>query len=100
MTAGKEARTRTAIGAASASVATAAIELARERLGTLVGKTVAILGAGKMGRTAVRRLKDEGVANIIIVNRTHARAAALLAEIGYGSALDFSDLSDALVAAD
>ena len=100
MTAGKEARTRTAIGAASASVATAAIELARERLGTLVGKTIAILGAGKMGRTAVRRLKDEGVANIIIVNRTHARAAALLAEIGYGSALDFSDLSEALVAAD
>ena len=100
MTAGKDARTLTTIGKASASVATAAIDLATKHLGTLAGKTVAIVGAGKMGRTAVRRLKAEGVADLIIVNRSHAPAAALLAEVGFGSVLDFSHLSEALDVAD
>lgn len=100
MTAGKEARSKTTIGASSASVATAAVEIAKTTLGGLLGKTVAIVGAGKMGRAAVLRLRDEGVKQVIVANRTHVRTRALLDEIGFGDAVDFAKLDDALARAD
>ncbi|HMD02054.1 MAG TPA: glutamyl-tRNA reductase, partial [Candidatus Baltobacteraceae bacterium] len=49
--AGKAARTQTHIGGESVSVATAAVDLAKQTLGDLHGKTVLVVGAGKMGTT-------------------------------------------------
>ncbi len=46
---GKRARTETAIGRGTASVSHAAVEMAVERLGTLVGRRVLVVGAGEMG---------------------------------------------------
>ncbi|MHB8177518.1 MAG: glutamyl-tRNA reductase [Vulcanimicrobiaceae bacterium] len=98
--AGKTARSKTCIGQESASVATAAIDLARARLGSLVGRKVLVVGAGKMGRTAGKRLYHEGVAELVIMNRTFERAQALVDEIGFGKALSLEHVSVSLVHAD
>ena len=98
--AGKEARSHTRIGGDSVSVATAAIDLVRERLGTVAGKTVLVVGAGKMGMTAAKRLRTEGCAELLVVNRTHAKAAAVVAELGVGTAVEMPSLVDALRRAD
>jgi glutamyl-tRNA reductase len=97
--AGKAARSQTAIGDDSVSIATAAIELAKQHVGTLTGKTVVVVGAGKMGTTAAKRLKSEG-AELILVNRSPERAAELIAKLGTGRAGELPTLTQALVAAD
>ncbi len=100
LNAGKHARTQTSIGDESASIATAAIEAAKVRLGSLDGRSILIIGAGKMGRTAVRRLRSEGAAHLIVTNRSISRAQELIDEVGFGEAVEMPGLTDALAAAD
>src|ERR1700736_2878281 len=63
--AGKAARTHTAISDDSVSIASAAVAYAKEHVGTLEGKSILVIGAGKMGGLAARRLKAEGAADIM-----------------------------------
>jgi len=98
--AGKIARAKTHIGSESVSIATAAVEAARVRLGTLEGKSVLVVGAGKMGRAAVKRLRQEGAVRVIVTNRTLARSRELIEEAGFGEAVEMPELSDALAVAD
>ncbi len=101
LSAGKAARTRTRIGSDSTSIATAAIELARRRVGTLADKTIAIVGAGKMGSLAAKRLRrEEGCGDLLIVNRSQSRARELVDELQAGEALEFPGLGRALERAD
>ncbi len=100
MSAGKTARTQTRIGDESVSIATAAIELASEQLGALRDRTVVIIGAGKMGRTAAKRLRLEGTRNLIVGNRTMQHAQDVIGELGFGHAVELPALLDALTAAD
>ncbi|HTU83232.1 MAG TPA: glutamyl-tRNA reductase [Candidatus Acidoferrales bacterium] len=97
---GKTARSQTAIGSESVSVAGAAVEAARTRLGTLAGRSIVIVGAGKMGRTAVRRLRQEGAAHVIVANRTLANARDVVRDAGFGEAIDVTDLGRAVATAD
>jgi glutamyl-tRNA reductase len=98
--AGKTARAQTQIGGASASVATAAVAAARCRLGTLEGKAILVVGAGKMGRTAVKRLRLEGAARVIVASRTRSRSRDLVADAGFGEAMEMPELVDAISLAD
>jgi glutamyl-tRNA reductase len=98
--AGKEARSTTGIGGESVSVATAAIDLAKVKLGELAGKTVLVVGAGKMGATAAKRLRLEGCAELLIANRTRERARNVVESLGTGTALELPVLVDALRRAD
>jgi glutamyl-tRNA reductase len=100
LNAGKAARSRTRIGEESTSVATAAIQMAKAHLGTLDGACVVVVGAGKMGRTAVRRLRGEGAANLIVTNRSMSNAQELIAEVGFGQAIEMPGLGDAVASAD
>ncbi len=100
LNAGKNARSQTPIASESASVATAAVDAAKERLGSLEGRTIVVVGAGKMGRVAVRRLREEGAAKLIVTNRTIARARELVVEAGFGEAIEMPELVDALAQAD
>jgi len=100
LNAGKHARSQTSIGDESTSISTAAIEAAKARLGSLNGRTVVVIGAGKMGRTAVRRLRNEGAEHLIVTNRSISRAQELIAEVGFGEAVEMPDLPDALASAD
>ncbi|MGA8532527.1 MAG: glutamyl-tRNA reductase [Candidatus Tumulicola sp.] len=98
--AGKTARAQTRIGEESSSIATAAVDAAKARLGSLAGKSIVVIGAGKMGRSALKRLRQEGAAHVIVTNRTVARARELIVEAGFGEAMELPGLVDALAAAD
>src|SRR5579863_8281522 len=78
LTAGKAARATTRIGGESVSMATAAVQAARARLGSLDGTTILVVGAGKMGRNAVNRLRQQGAARVIVANRTLSRSRELV----------------------
>jgi glutamyl-tRNA reductase len=70
----KKVRTETRIGSASVSIASVAAELARKIFGSLAGKTVLIVGAGKMSDLAARHLIQQGATTLLVSNRTEARA--------------------------
>ncbi len=98
--AGKRARSTTAIGRHSASIATAAIELADDRLQGIAAHPVLVLGAGPMGRSALHRLRELRVADVAIASRRPARAQALAAEMHHGRAIKMQHLAEAIARAD
>ena len=79
-TVAKKVRSETEIGSSSVSIASVAVDLARKIFGTLQGKTVLLVGAGKMSSLAARHLIQQGASNILVANRTKERAEALAAE--------------------
>jgi len=97
--AGKRARSETGIGQGTASVSFAAVAMAAQHLGTLEGRRAVVLGAGDMGSSMAESLAAAGVSDLVIANRTHARARALATAVG-GRAVRFADLAAELVAAD
>lgn len=76
-TVAKKVRNETSIGISSISIASVAVDLARKIFGSLQGKTVLLMGAGKMGELAARSLIQQGAATIYLCNRTYERAVAL-----------------------
>lgn len=73
-TVAKKVRSETQIGSSSVSIASVAVDLARKIFGSLAGKHVLLVGAGKMSELAVRHLIQQGATDIFIANRTEARA--------------------------
>ena len=86
----KRVRSETDIGENAVSVSYAAVELAREIFGSLAGKRVLLIGAGKMAESAARHLRRSGVSDILVANRTRARADALAEEF-QGRAIDYQN---------
>ena len=95
----KRVRSETDIGQSAVSVSYAAIELAREIFGSLSGKTVLVVGAGKMSESAARHLRRGGVSEILVTNRTRARAEAMADEF-QGRVVDYEKLFAALADVD
>jgi glutamyl-tRNA reductase len=75
----KRVRSQTGIGRSSVSVSTAAVELAREIFGSLAGKKVMLIGAGKMSELAARHIHASGSGQIFVTNRSNDRAEELAA---------------------
>jgi len=100
LAAGKAARAQTHIGGESVSIATAAVDAARTQLGALSGASILVIGAGKMGRTAVNRLRGEGANRVVVANRTIARSRDVVADAGVGETVEMSEIAEALAAAD
>ena len=73
----KRVRTETRIGASAVSISYAAVELARKIFGDLGGKSVMLVGAGEMAELAAEHLVGQGVAEVIVANRTLQRAVNL-----------------------
>jgi glutamyl-tRNA reductase len=80
-------------------VSTVAVDLAHQVFGKLDGKSVLVVGAGKMSRLAARHLHASGVTHLVVTNRSPERADALAAEID-GIAKPWADLDKLLVDAD
>jgi glutamyl-tRNA reductase len=95
----KKVRTETSIGASAVSVASVAVELAKRIFGSLNGKHVYLVGAGKMSELAARHLLAHGAASIFVANRTHERAV-VLAEKFHGEAILFEQLYETCDRAD
>lgn len=87
----KRVRTETEVGSSSVSIASVAVELAKKIFGTLQGKNVFIIGAGKMSELAARHLIAHGCASIFVSNRTYERAVGLAHKFD-GQAIKFDDL--------
>jgi len=87
----KRVRSETQIGSSSVSIASVAVELARKIFGSLEGKKVLLVGAGKMSEQAARHLLAQGAGAVLVANRTHERAAQLAQRFG-GRAIQFDDL--------
>ena len=96
---GRRVRRETALGASAVSVSFAAVELAKKIFGPLEGKTIFILGAGKMSELAARHLVSSGANSILVANRTDERARELALAFG-GAPVPFADLFEHLGRAD
>jgi glutamyl-tRNA reductase len=92
---GKRARTETSISRGTASVSQAAVELAQARLGSLIDRSVLVLGAGEIGVSMATSLHHAGVTNILVANRTRSRGASLAARVG-GTTVALHELATAL----
>jgi glutamyl-tRNA reductase len=94
----RRVRRETEIARNPVSISSVAIEYARKIFEGFEGRTVLIVGAGKMADLAARALRGQG-AELLVTNRTPGRAEELAARIG-GRVHPFDDLGGALMRAD
>ena len=102
--AAKKARSETGIGSNSVSIASVAVDLARKIFGSLEGRTVFLVGAGKMSEIAARHLVAAGRRRTILVSNRTAERARRMAEEFPGAVvpevIEFAQLYDAASRAD
>jgi glutamyl-tRNA reductase len=96
---GKRVRTETTIGEGGASVPSVAVDLARDLLGDLRERSVAIIGAGETSELTARALHDQGAAAVFFANRRADRARSIAARFG-GEVVALEDLPAQLERAD
>jgi glutamyl-tRNA reductase len=85
----KRVRSETGIGQMAVSVSYAAVELARKIFGALNGRTIMIVGAGKMSELAARHLRRSGASHVFVTNRTHERAVEM-AKLFQGTPVEYT----------
>ena len=66
--AGRKVRAQTAIGESPASVSSAAAALAEQVFGSLEGRSILLLGAGKVSEQAARNLRSRGAEIALVAN--------------------------------
>jgi glutamyl-tRNA reductase len=71
--AGRKVRAQTAIGQSPASVSAAAAALAEQVFGSLEGRSILLLGAGKVSDQAARNLRSRGAEITLVANRKTER---------------------------
>ncbi|WP_407422388.1 glutamyl-tRNA reductase [Methanobrevibacter sp.] len=96
---GQVVRNKTNINKGSVSIGSAAVDLAEKHLGDLTGKSVLVVGAGKMGKLVAKALAEKNLNAIFVANRTFYVAVELAEDLD-GTAILFSQLDDYLVNAD
>ncbi|MES2721438.1 MAG: glutamyl-tRNA reductase [Pseudomonadota bacterium] len=97
--AAKQVRTDTAIGVSPVSIGFAAVTLARQVFESLQNTPVLLVGSGEMNTLVARHLREQGVTDLMVVNRTFAHAETLAQSV-LGEALPWSELGAALARAD
>lgn len=95
---GKRVHTETGIDRAGASLVSVALDRAEQRIGSLDGRSVLVVGAGSMGALAATTLARRGAA-VVVSSRTEAHAARLADSVD-GRAAALADLPTELSAAD
>lgn len=93
-------RTETRLSEGKVSIASVAVgDFAKKIFDHFDDKMVLVIGAGEMAEETLRYLKDEGVRNIVVVNRSPERAERVAAEWG-GRAAPWFELESWLGRAD
>lgn len=96
---GRKVRSNTGIGRKVTSVSRAAVAMATERLGSLEGRSICVLGAGEMSEGMTVALRDAGTSRIVISNRTVERATPLAAKVG-GEVVPLDQLTNTIAQID
>ena len=96
---GKRVRTETGLDRNAVSISYAAVEKAKQVFGSLKGRTVLVVGAGKMSGLALGYLMDNGVTTVVVSNRSYDRALELAQKVG-GEAVRLNRLYEELKTAD
>ncbi|WP_030457852.1 glutamyl-tRNA reductase [Kitasatospora sp. NRRL B-11411] len=98
---GKRAHSETGIDKAGQSLVTFGLEQVAAGAGPIAGKRALVVGAGSMSSLAAATLVRSGVTDLLIANRTPARAERLVEILG-GAArtLDFAKVPQALADVD
>ena len=97
--AGKRVRTDTAIAESPGTTSSAAAALAAQVFGDLTGSQIAIVGAGKIGTLAARRLLKRGAQLTFVANRSSVRGEQLTEWLG-GVSLPLERIGEALETVD
>ena len=95
---GKRVHSETGIDKAGASLVSVSLDRAEERIGSLAGRPVLVVGAGSMGAQAATTLARRGAA-VTVSSRTPAHAERLAASVE-GRAAELADLPAEVAAAD
>jgi glutamyl-tRNA reductase len=95
---GKRVHSETGIDKAGASLVSVSLDRAEERIGSLAGRPVLVVGAGSMGALAATTLARRGAA-VTVSSRTPAHAERLAVSVE-GRAADLADLPAEIAAAD
>jgi len=88
---GKRVHGETGINDHAASVSYVAVKLSQDLFGSLKGRSVMVLGAGKMSELALQHLKEQGAKRVLVANRSRERACQL-AERFDGSVINFKEM--------
>lgn len=95
----KRVRTETGIAASAVSISYAAVELAKRIFSDFSKHKAMLIGAGEMAELAALHLSQGGIAEILVLNRTLARAEELADKV-HGRALAFETLQKSLLEVD
>lgn len=97
--AAKRVRSETAIGRRSISMATVAVQVARDVHGALDRCAALIIGAGEMGELLAGKLRESGIGRLTVADSLGLRAQATARRLG-AQVVPFDDLASALADAD
>ncbi len=95
----KQVRTDTAIGASPVSIAFASVTLAKRLFTDFTQHTALLIGAGETIELVALHLKEVGIKNIIIANRTFENAHKLAKAVS-GYAIELNEIPKHLAEAD
>lgn len=95
----KRVRHETAVAASAVSISYAAVELAKRIFGQMENHRALLLGAGEMAELAATHLLQAGMSEILVANRTFARAEELARRFR-GHAIPFENFSSSLACVD
>jgi len=96
---GKRVRSETELGTRPVSVAAAGVKLAERIFGKIKERTALVVGAGQVGEQVISQLRDRGIKQLLVMNRSPERAAALARQYG-GQVVPWDDWDAALLSAD
>ncbi|MHB8579462.1 MAG: glutamyl-tRNA reductase [Ignavibacteriaceae bacterium] len=93
--AGRRAISETGISEGAVTVSYAAVQLIEKIFSNLSKKSALVIGAGETGEIAAKHLRERGIGNLTITNRTYERAGKL-AETLSARILPFENFKDSL----
>jgi len=96
---GKAVRTDTNINCGAVSIALAAVELAKDKIDLSTARAV-VIGAGENAELVARYLIKAGLSDLMIANRSIARAKAVTVRLNKGKATGLNSLCEKLTEVD
>ena len=95
----RQVRTETAVGKIAVSIPVATLNLAERIFGGLEGRTILLLGTGKMTELSAREMVNRGAVSITVIDQSPSRAQELAEKLG-GTAATLADRWKCMLRAD